>query len=198
MDHKLQWAKGQQDLAVKQRQDLQDLLSLLQAEAVQSGRAIRELEQADGELQAMVAEMEAAPSATGFGALKGNLAWPIIGKVELGFGKVENPRFHTVTVQKGIDVRAARGLPVRAVADGKVVYSGWLRGYGNVIILDHGDGYHTVSAHLDELERRQGDEVKHGDPPGPLGDSGSLKGPDLYFELRHRGAAVDPQLWLRR
>jgi len=87
---------------------------------------------------------------------------------------------------------------VRAVADGKVVYAGWLRGYGNLMVLDHGDGYHTVVAHLGELERRVGEEVRQGEALGPLGDTGSLKGPYLYFELRHHGVAVDPQVWLVR
>lgn len=195
---KLQWAKAREERARKQRQDLEDLLSLLQAEAVQSGRVVRELEQADRELGTMIAEMEAPPATSGFGALKGRLAWPVVGRVELGFGKVENPRFHTVTVQKGLDLRAPAGVPVRAVADGKVVFAGWLRGYGNLMVLDHGDGYHTVVAHLGELERKVGEEVRQGEPLGPLGDTGSLKGSYLYFELRHHGVAVDPQVWLTR
>jgi len=198
MGQKLEWAKGREERARKQRQDLEDLLSLLQAEAVQSGRVVKELEVADRELGTMIAEMEAAPAESGFGALKGRLPWPVVGRVELGFGKVENPRFHTVTVQKGLDLRAPAGVPVRAVADGKVVFAGWLRGYGNLVVLDHGDGYHTVVAHLGELERKVGEEVRQGEALGPLGDTGSLKGPYLYFELRHRGVAVDPLLWLVR
>lgn len=196
MAARLQWAKGREERARKQRQDLEDLLSLLQAEAVQSGRVVRDLEAADRELGTMISEMEAGPAESGFGALKGRLAWPVVGHVELGFGKVENPRFHTVTVQKGIDLRAPAGTAVRAVADGKVVFAGWLRGYGNLVILDHGDGFHTVVAHLGELERKMGEEVKAGDGLGPLGDTGSLKGPYCYFELRHHGVAVDPQFWL--
>ncbi|HZN92282.1 MAG TPA: peptidoglycan DD-metalloendopeptidase family protein [Myxococcales bacterium] len=195
---KLQWAKEREARARQQRQDLEDLLSLLQAEAVQSGRVVKELEVADRELGTMIAEMEAAPAESGFGALKGRLPWPVVGRVELGFGKVENQRFHTVTVQKGVDLRAPAGSPVRAVADGKVAFAGWLRGYGNLVILDHGDGYHTVHAHLGELERKVGEEVHQGEALGPLGDTGSLKGAYLYFELRHHGVAVDPQIWLLR
>jgi len=196
MAAKLQWAKSREERAHKQRQDMEDLLSLLQAEAVQSGRVVKDLEVADRELGTMISEMEAAPADSGFGALKGRLPWPVVGRVELGFGKVENPRFHTVTVQKGVDLRAPAGVAVRAVADGKVVYAGWLRGYGNLIILDHGDGYHTVVAHLGELERKVGEEVHQGEALGPLGDTGSLKGTYVYFELRHHGVAVDPQVWL--
>jgi septal ring factor EnvC (AmiA/AmiB activator) len=196
MASRLQWARSREERARKQRQDLEDLLSLLQAEAVQSGRVVKDLEVADRELGTMIAELEAAPADSGFGALKGRLPWPVVGRVELGFGKVENPRFHTVTVQKGVDVRAPPGTAVRAVADGKVVYAGWLRGYGNLVILDHGDGYHTVVAHLGELERKMGEEVHQGEGLGPLGDTGSLKGAYVYFELRHHGVAVDPQVWL--
>ena len=196
MAARLQWARAREERARKQRQDMEDLLSLLQAEAVQSGRVVKDLESADRELGTMISEMEAAPADSGFGALKGRLPWPVVGRVELAFGKVENPRFHTVTVQKGLDLRAPAGVPVRAVADGKVVFAGWLKGYGNLVIVDHGDGYHTVVAHLGELERKTGEEVHGGDPLGPLGDTGSLKGSYAYFELRHRGVAVDPQVWL--
>lgn len=196
MASRLQWAKEREERARKQRQDMEDLLSLLQAEAVQSGRVVKDLESADRELGTMISEMEEAPAQSGFGALKGRLSWPVVGRVELGFGKVENPRFHTVTVQKGLDLRAPAGVPVRAVADGKVVFAGWLKGYGNLVIVDHGDGYHTVVAHLGELERKVGEEVHGGDALGPLGDTGSLKGSYVYFELRHRGVAVDPQVWL--
>lgn len=198
MGQKLVWAREREQRARKQRQDLEDLLSLLQAEAVQSGRVVKELEVADRELGTMITEMEAAPAESGFGALKGRLPWPVVGRVELGFGKVENPRFHTVTVQKGLDLRAPAGSPVRAVADGKVAFAGWLRGYGNLIVLDHGDGYHTVVAHLGELEHKAGEEVHQGEALGPLGDTGSLKGAYVYFELRHRGVAVDPMIWLLR
>ncbi|HVE81335.1 MAG TPA: peptidoglycan DD-metalloendopeptidase family protein [Myxococcales bacterium] len=195
---RLKWARAREERSRKQRQDLEDLLSLLQAEAVQSGRVVKDLEVADRELGTMIAEMEAPAAESGFGALKGRLSWPLVGRVEMGFGKLENPRFHTVTVQKGLDLRAPAGTPVRAVADGRVVFSGWLRGYGNLIILDHGDGYHTVVAHLGELERKVGEEVHQGEAVGPLGDTGSLKGAYVYFELRHHGVAVDPQVWLTR
>jgi septal ring factor EnvC (AmiA/AmiB activator) len=195
---RLESARAQQLRAERQRTELADLLSLLQAEAVRSGRAVRELEQADRELGLLIAEMEAAPALSGFGSLKGKLPWPVAGQVEAGFGKVVNPKFNTVTVRKGLDVRAPAGTPVTAVADGKVAYAGWLRGYGNVAIVDHGDGYHTVLAHLAELKVRAGELVLAGQPVGPVGDTGSLKGAYLYFEVRHHGMAVDPQVWLGR
>jgi septal ring factor EnvC (AmiA/AmiB activator) len=116
----------------------------------------------------------------------------------VGFGKVVNPRFNTVTVQKGLDIRAPEGAPVTAVAPGKVVYAGWLRGYGNLLVLDHGGGYHSLVAHLAELGKAVGDGVQRGELLGTVGDTGSLKGAYLYFELRKRGQAVDPAPWLAK
>lgn len=198
LSERLETAKAQQLRAERQRAELADLLSLLQAEAVRSGRVVRELEQADRELGLLIADLEAAPALSGFGALKGKLPWPVAARVEAGFGKVVNPKFNTVTVQKGLDLRAAAGTPVTAVADGKVAFAGWLRGYGNMAVIDHGDGYHTVAAHLAELQVRSGEQVLGGQALGPLGDTGSLKGAYLYFEIRHQGMAVDPQVWLGR
>jgi septal ring factor EnvC (AmiA/AmiB activator) len=116
--------------------------------------------------------------------------------VEVGFGKVVNPRFNTVTVQKGLDIRAPAGAPVYAVAPGKVAYAGWLRGYGHLLILDHGDGYHSLMAHLATLRPALGASVSAGEPVGTVGDTGSLKGAYLYFEIRKGGRAVDPKPWL--
>jgi septal ring factor EnvC (AmiA/AmiB activator) len=85
---------------------------------------------------------------------------------------------------------------VRAVAPGKVAYAGWLRGYGNLLIVDHGDGFHTVMAHLAQMSRAVGEQLQAGDELGTVGDTGSIKGTYLYFEVRQLGQAVDPALWL--
>jgi septal ring factor EnvC (AmiA/AmiB activator) len=116
--------------------------------------------------------------------------------VTVGFGRVLNPRFKTVTVQNGIDIGAPAGAPVRAVAAGRVVHAGWFKGYGNLVIVDHGEGYHTLFAHLGAMQTAMGEEVDAGHALGTVGDSGSLKGPYLYFELRERGRPVDPRPWL--
>jgi septal ring factor EnvC (AmiA/AmiB activator) len=182
----------------EQREVLVDLLELVRAEGREARTLIRELERAERDLARFVADLEAGPETSGFGALKGQLPAPVEGgRVEVGFGKVVNPRFNTVTVQKGVDIRAAAGAPVRAVADGIVVHAGWLRGYGNLLILDHGGGYHTLMAHLDALGREVGDVVRAGEAVGTVGDTGSLKGTYLYFEVRKRGEALDPAEWVR-
>jgi septal ring factor EnvC (AmiA/AmiB activator) len=157
---------------------------------------VAELERADRELASLLRQLDRAPDTSGFGALRGRLALPTSGMVEVGFGRVVNPRFNTVVEHKGLDIRAPQGAAVRAVAEGKVVWTGWLRGYGNLLILDHGGGYHTLMAHLAGFQHHVGETVKAGEEVARVGDSGSLKGPYLYFEVRVRGLAVDPTPWM--
>jgi septal ring factor EnvC (AmiA/AmiB activator) len=134
----------------------------------------------------------------GFLARKGRLHLPAQGPISVGFGRVVNPKFNTVTVQNGIDVEAPAGAPVRAVAAGRVAHAGWFKGYGNLVIVDHGEGYHTLVAHLASMQTAMGEEVEAGDVLGTVGDSGSLKGAYLYFEIREKGRPVDPRPWLGR
>jgi septal ring factor EnvC (AmiA/AmiB activator) len=188
----------QEKLARAQQEALEEVVGSLAGEAELAKRAVRELEQADAELTRVVSDLKELPATHGFGALKGKLPRPVKGVVEVGFGKVVNPRFNTVTVQKGLDIRAAAGTPVSAVAEGTVAYAGSLRGYGNLLILDHGDGFHTLMAHLGTItpELGVGTTVAAGDVVGEVGDTGSLKGAYLYFEVRRTGQAVDPAPWL--
>jgi septal ring factor EnvC (AmiA/AmiB activator) len=134
----------------------------------------------------------------GFSARKGRLPLPAPGPITVGFGKVVNPKFNTVTVQNGVDVEAPPGAPVRAVAPGRVVHAGWFKGYGNLVIVDHGEGYHTLVAHLASMQTAMGEDVEAGSVLGTVGDSGSLKGTYLYFEIREKGRPVDPRPWLGR
>lgn len=131
-----------------------------------------------------------------FASRRGRLAAPAPGSITVAFGRVVNPRFNTVTVQNGVDIAAPRGTPVRAVAPGRVVHAGWFKGYGNLVIVDHGDGYHTLVAHLAAMRTAMGEAVEAGTVLGTVGDTGSWKGPFLYFELREHGRPVDPRPWL--
>ncbi|HME89988.1 MAG TPA: peptidoglycan DD-metalloendopeptidase family protein [Myxococcaceae bacterium] len=177
------------------RAELTEIVGSLQADSLESKRAIRELEQADQSLSKLIRQMQIS-QVSGFAALKGKLPLPTEGTVEVGFGKVVNPKFNTVTVQKGWDIRAPLGSAVKAIASGQVAYAGWLRGYGNVLIIDHGGGFHTLVAHLDSISRGVGEAVRAGDLVGTVGETGSLKGAYLYFEIRLDAEAVDPAAWI--
>jgi septal ring factor EnvC (AmiA/AmiB activator) len=160
-------------------------------------RAMAELQSAQAGLSATLVALPAKkmPS-TGFGRLKGRLPRPVAGPIEVGFGDILNPRFHTVTLQKGVDIRAPEGTPVRAQHAGRVVHAGWFKGYGNLVIVDHGDGFYALFAHLATLGKQVDDPVATGDELGTVGSTGSLKGPYLYFEIRKHGQPLDPAAWL--
>ena len=133
----------------------------------------------------------------GFAARRGRLIRPIPTPIRLPFGKVVDEEFRTETYRKGVEFAANGGESVRAVAPGVVRFAGWFRGYGKLVILDQGDQYFSVMGHLREIFVAVGDSVNAGDTLGSAGDTGSLSGPSLYFELRHGSEPLDPGEWLR-
>src|SRR5262249_16078398 len=136
--------------------------------------------------------------AVGLGREKGKLPWPAVGPVVAAFGREVHPRFGTEIVRRGIEIEAPEGAPVHAVYPGSVLYRGWLKGYGNLVILDHGQGYYTLYAHAAEVLADEGERVKPGQTIARVGETGSAEGPRVYFEVRYQGRAEDPQLWLRK
>ena len=187
------------DLAGMRRDRLALLRSIVEEQEL-AIRVSREKETARGDLQRMVARLQPQSGRVPkrFGGSAGSLAWPVAGKITASFGQRVELAYGTVTTYDGIDIGAASGSRVQAVAPGKIVYADWLRGYGQLVIVDHGDGYHTLMAHLETVTVAVGDRVVAGQAVGTVGDTGSLRGPILYFEVRHQGIAVDPRKWLRR
>lgn len=131
-----------------------------------------------------------------FSQLRGALCYPSPGRVLSGFGKKVHPRFNTVTMQNGIEIGAGEGAPVRAVFKGVVRFAQWFRGYGNLVIIDHENGYYTVYAHLAGIGAGVGQRVSRGTTIGTVGDTGSLQGTSLYFEIRHHKQPLNPEHWL--
>ena len=127
-----------------------------------------------------------------FPSLKGKLRLPLKGDVASRFGA---PRAEGGTTWKGLFIRAAEGTEVHAVAPGKVVFSDWLRGFGNLLILDHGDGYLSIYGNNQSLFREAGQVVKSGETIAAAGNSGGQGESGLYFELRHQGQPFDPLKW---
>lgn len=174
------------------------LLAEIREERKVQEQVVRELSAAQRRLDAQLARLRAAADVprTGFGLLRGQLPWPVEGAVvEVAFGKVVNARFNTVTHQNGLDLRIHEGAEVKAVGKGQVAFAGWFRGYGNLVIVDHGDGFHTLYAHLAAAAVKEGEAVEQGQLVGLVGDTGSLKGAYLYFEIRANGKPVDPMPW---
>lgn len=126
---------------------------------------------------------------------KGRLILPVTGKVLNKFGKKRDKHYDTFIVYNGIDIKVRKGTPVRSIFAGKVLYANELKGYGNLIILGHGNDYHSLYGHLDEIITKVGRKVRSGQIIGRSGDTGSLVGETLYFELRHKGNPIEPTRW---
>ena len=129
---------------------------------------------------------------------KGWLPVPVKGRFLNKFGRKRDKQYDTYIVYNGVNIRSSRGTPVRSVFEGKVLYTGALEGYGNLIILGHGKDYHTLYGHLDEVVATVGKRVRSGQIIGRTGDTGSLVGEALYFEIRHKGKPVEPTTWFQR
>ena len=133
-----------------------------------------------------------------FAKYKGNLGWPVDGNLVGSFGLHKNEKLGTVTSNPGIDISAPKGKPVHAVLDGIVVAITWIPGFGNTLIVDHGDSYYTVYAHIDNIQVIMDGYVLRDQVIAQVSDTGSLDGARLHFEVWRGKDKVDPLLWLKR
>ncbi|HEX9673835.1 MAG TPA: peptidoglycan DD-metalloendopeptidase family protein [Burkholderiales bacterium] len=128
-----------------------------------------------------------------FGRLKGRLSPPVRGELANRFG---SPRSDGGVLWKGLFIAARAGEEVRAVADGRVVFADWLRGFGNLLIIDHGDAFMSLYGNNEALFKRVGDIIHGGEAVAAVGNSGGNADSGLYFELRHQGKPLDPLDWV--
>jgi len=191
----------------EERSMRQKLLADIRDQKALELAAIRALskaaEELDGKINALREEMSSENRAgiashSTFSAHKGLLIMPVNGTIVSSFGPYKNRNYNITNFRSGIDIKAEKGEPIRSVFKGKILYSDWFKGYGNMIIIDHSNNYYTVYAHLEEIFKSKGDEVEAGEVIATVGDTGSLEGAGLYFEVRHHGKPVDPLLWLKK
>ncbi len=196
---------AQIELLTRNREKRQRVLAKIQSEkslqlaAIESMRAAaRTLDQAVARLAAQPAPTrEPSAAATGsFSDFKGLLKMPIGGKIIRFFGPQKDTKFNVSVFRSGIDIEAPKGAAIQAVFAGRVLFADWFKGYGNMVIIDHADGYYTVYAHLEELFTRQGNYVKTGEDIATVGETASMAGPVLHFEVRHHGKPLDPMHWI--
>jgi septal ring factor EnvC (AmiA/AmiB activator) len=176
------------------------LLARIQGDRKQHEQAFGELEEAARRLGRLVDSFEGEPAhvALNVRTFRGLLDWPADGAVSAPFGTLVHPRFKTEVPHPGWDIEADQGQPFRSIFDGRVAYAAPLAGYGLTVVLDHGHGVVSIYAHAAVLLVAAGQDVTRGQEVGRVGDSGSLRGPYLYFEIRDGGKPVDPSPWLRR
>ncbi len=169
-------------------------LKALKQAAIELDLTLQSMPPAKKSTAATVPELDTKP----FLAYKGLLSWPVKGKIISFFGPYRDKKFKVMNFQSGINIKAERGEPIRAISDGITIYANWFKGFGNMMIVDHGDHYYTVYAHLEEVFKVKGDRVEKDEVIATVGDSGSMMGPALHFEVRHHGKPIDPLKWIRK
>ncbi len=191
---------ARQELA-RSRGERAAYLAALRRDRQRGESTLREMESASLDLSGLVGRIGGepiAPLGSDPARLRGTLDWPVNGKILAGFGRMVHPQFKTVVPHPGLDLEAPAGSDIRAVLDGTVAYSAWLRGYGLTVILDHGKGLLSIYAHAAELLVASGDVVRRSQVVAKVGDTGSMRGAYLYFEMRIDGKPTDPLPWLRK
>jgi septal ring factor EnvC (AmiA/AmiB activator) len=181
------------------------LLASVKREKVSSAKMLRELENASKKILEIIRDSEKAEkqkevpfSGKGFPGLKGKLPWPVEGKVAIPYGSQKDPQFSTPIFRSGTYIQANDNAYAKAVYGGKVVFAEWFKGYGQLVIVNHGEGYHTLYGSLSEIFTKVGDIIKGRQAVGKVGNSGILNTPGLYFEVRYKGKPLDPLQWLQR
>lgn len=171
-------------LGQREQSETEHLAALQQnhAQAEQQLRKIRE----------QMARLSSPTPSTQMAKTRGDLPWPVQGTISAGFKSQQGVH------QNGITIGAGAGTPVKAVHEGRVVFADWIRGFGNLLIIDHGDHIMTLYAHLQRFTHRPGEKVASGDVIGHVGNSGGQPHAALYFEVRRNGEPINPRRWIAR
>ena len=198
--------KNQEDKLSETLKHKETLLSSVRKQQASHTRILKDLQDASNRILDIIRESEKAQkgkeeifAGKGFGSLKGRLPWPVEGKVAIRYGSQKDPQFNTPIFRSGAFIQATdTDSYAKAVHGGKVVFAEWFKGYGQMVIINHGDGYHTLYGSLSEIFTKVGDIIKGKQAVGRVGKSGLLTSPGLYFELRYKGKPLDPLQWLQR
>jgi septal ring factor EnvC (AmiA/AmiB activator) len=210
-DRLLAEEKSESKVLKERRADREALLKRVRQDKELLARQVEEKKQAAARVESLIKSLEIAREKTSpapspapkfaateipFRQLKGRMVWPAAGDVVSRFGLQRNEKLATITENPGIDIGAAEGSRVSSVSAGQVTKITWLRGYGSTVIVDHRDGYYTVYAHLGSIQVHEGQNVRTGEILGQVGQSGSISGPRLHFEIWAQREKQDPLLWL--
>lgn len=174
-------------------------LAKLQKEKERYEKALDELEEVSRELERVIREQQARDIRDGKGIPRwtGKFIMPVQGRISSDFGNRYHPILKRYRLHSGIDIAVPTGTPVRAAADGIIIHSAWITGYGYTVIIDHGGGLSTLYGHNSVLVAAVGKAVLQGDVIAKAGSTGVSTGPHVHFEVRDQGAPVNPWQWLK-
>jgi septal ring factor EnvC (AmiA/AmiB activator) len=191
-------ASQEKEALEKTSQEKNELLEQIRTQTKLHERAAQEIEKAADDLSAQLSVMRQKKElySQGFLINKGKLSPPVKGKVLALYGQQEKNKLGVEKISNGITIDASYGTKVKAIFEGTVNYAGYLHGYGNTMIIDHGFDYSTVISRIETLLKKEGDAVKTGEEIGIMGETATLVEEGLYVEIRHGADTEDPLLWL--
>ena len=191
--------KSKEHELAEQKRSKEDILSSVRHEKASHQKVIAELREASRKMLDIIKESSRTDTyaATGFGRLKGRLPWPVEGKVAIPYGTHRDPQFDTPVFRNGLHIQTGPAAEVRAVYGGKVIFAEWFKGFGQLVIVNHGSSYHTLYGNMSEIFSKVGDIIKENQVMGRVGISGVVNAPGLYFEIRYKGKPLDPAQWLK-
>lgn len=191
--------KTKEDELAQQRRSKEDILTSVRHEKASHQKVLAELREASKRMLDIIRESAKTDTyaATGFGRLKGKLLWPAEGKIAVPYGTHRDPQFDTPVFRNGVHIQTPAAVEVHAAYGGKIIFAEWFKGFGQLVIVNHGSGYHTLYGNLSEIFSKVGDIIKENQALGKVGTSGILNAPGLYFEIRYKGKPLDPSQWLR-
>ncbi len=199
LENFLAQAEKEKDKLARLRREKEQLLARIRTEKSLYMQAVREMQRAEQHLSLTLTRLKQQQEnrTRGFVLNRGRLEPPVRGRLTRCFGERRDDDPESVDKSRGISIETPDNAPVRAVYKGKVLFAGYMRGYGNMVIIDHGLRYYTVTARLDQVLVHEGQQVETGGQIGITGDIATLFDQGLYFEIRHGARAEDPLPWFR-
>jgi len=187
----------------KEKDTYQSMIEELKGDSERLQKIIRESEKMEKPARKRGARgakpaPEELPEDSAFTRQRGHLPWPVRGKLAIRYGSQVDPLFNLPVFRSGIHIRTATGSTVTAVSAGKVVYAAEFKGYGQLVVISHGGGYHTLYGNLAKIFLANDAIIKENEAIGEVGESTALGASGLYFEIRYKGKPLDPQQWLRK
>ncbi len=184
----------------KAKKAKENILDAVRNEKTTRQKMISELGEASRRLREIIRESSRTDdyAGKGFTQLKGRLMWPSEGRIAVPYGAQKDPRFDTPVFRNGIHLQTDASADVRSVYAGKVIFAEWFKGFGQLIIINHGSGYHTLYGNLSEIFSNVGDIIRENQVIGKVGTSGVINAPGIYFEIRYKGKPLDPTQWLKK
>jgi murein hydrolase activator len=207
LDHSFKMKKKEKETLLvsvrKEKETYQRMIRELREDSSRLQSMIRESERSDRSYRGKTARgsrerHEGLPADSEFTRMKGKLSWPASGKLAIRYGSQIDPIFNLPVFRSGIHIKSRAGSTVRAVWKGKVVYAAEFKGYGNMVVISHGSGYHSLYGNLSRIFLKNDAIIKENEPVGEVGASNAIGSSGLYFEIRYKGKPLDPRQWLTK